>query len=269
MTFSEIIETHLRLTKVSPITAARRAGLNRDAIRSVLRGRSPSVDRAQQICSALGLEFYVGPPREPASTRGAEQTTEYSAGTKDQIVEELRGVLDRITGTLDKDYVEVPVYSEEITGLSQSLNRATECRFPYHRNWLERYGVDKESCFMVRVRGWSMAPTLPDKCFVLVNGAATELRDNAVLLVRHQNRVMVRRAEVDDRGSWMLSGDADPSLKLQRKPDDLVFGEIVWMAHHVRIRMQPVSIAAPAAASPHINPNSFPPLPSPHIHHPR
>ena len=42
--------------------------MNRDTIRSVLRGRVPSVERAAEICEALGLEFYVGPPRDEAAT---------------------------------------------------------------------------------------------------------------------------------------------------------------------------------------------------------
>ena len=45
------------------IRAATAAGLRRDSIRSVLRGRVPSVDRAAEICTALGLELYIGPPR--------------------------------------------------------------------------------------------------------------------------------------------------------------------------------------------------------------
>lgn len=63
MRFRKALEQYLALKGLSPITAARTAGLNRDAIRSVFRGRSPSVDRAAEICESLGLEFYIGPPR--------------------------------------------------------------------------------------------------------------------------------------------------------------------------------------------------------------
>ena len=58
--FKTIIERELERKKVSPIRTALNAGLNRDAIRSVLRNRIPSVDRAAEICAALGLKFYVG-----------------------------------------------------------------------------------------------------------------------------------------------------------------------------------------------------------------
>ena len=61
--FAEVVKDELERRGASPIKQALDAGLNRDAIRSVLRGRVPSVDRAPEICDALGLEFYVGPPR--------------------------------------------------------------------------------------------------------------------------------------------------------------------------------------------------------------
>ncbi len=44
--------------------AATAAGLPRDAIRSVLTGHDPRLSRTVDICRALGLEFYIGPPRE-------------------------------------------------------------------------------------------------------------------------------------------------------------------------------------------------------------
>ena len=64
--FADIITHQLEAKNASPITTALQAGLNRDAIRSVLRGRVPSIERAFEICSALDLEFYIGPPRSAA-----------------------------------------------------------------------------------------------------------------------------------------------------------------------------------------------------------
>ncbi len=58
--FRALIEQALRARGVSAIRAARSAGLSREAIRSVLRGRSPSFERAAEICQALDIEFYIG-----------------------------------------------------------------------------------------------------------------------------------------------------------------------------------------------------------------
>ena len=49
------------------------AGLPRDAIRSVLVGHDPRLSRAVELADALGLEFYVGPPRAAARTRPTER----------------------------------------------------------------------------------------------------------------------------------------------------------------------------------------------------
>lgn len=51
-------------TGETAIGAARRAGLPRDAIRSVLRGHPPNLLRAKKICDALGLTLKVGLPHE-------------------------------------------------------------------------------------------------------------------------------------------------------------------------------------------------------------
>ena len=43
------------------------AGLPENAIRTVLAGHEPKVGRLAEICDALGLELYVGPPRDTAA----------------------------------------------------------------------------------------------------------------------------------------------------------------------------------------------------------
>lgn len=61
--FVEIVRERIEELGISPTTLALQAGLKRDAIRSVMRGFSPSVDRVPAICDALDLEFYIGPVR--------------------------------------------------------------------------------------------------------------------------------------------------------------------------------------------------------------
>ena len=58
--FEEIVRERLAETGETAIGAARRAGLPRDAIRSVLRGHPPNLLRATKICDALGLSLSVG-----------------------------------------------------------------------------------------------------------------------------------------------------------------------------------------------------------------
>ncbi|MDE0388353.1 MAG: hypothetical protein OXI75_06625 [Rhodospirillales bacterium] len=62
--FIRIVRDRLRETGLTTHGAAVSHDLPRGAIRSVLDGHTPKLDRAARICEALGLELYVGPPRE-------------------------------------------------------------------------------------------------------------------------------------------------------------------------------------------------------------
>ena len=53
--------------------ATERAGLPNRSIQSVLEGHVPTIDRAAEICEALGLTFTIGAGRRPESPRGDAQ----------------------------------------------------------------------------------------------------------------------------------------------------------------------------------------------------
>ena len=57
------IEDRLRVGD-SARAIARRAGLPLRAVQNIMEGHQPSLDRAAKICNALGLEAYIGPPRQ-------------------------------------------------------------------------------------------------------------------------------------------------------------------------------------------------------------
>ena len=63
--FRDLVRSRLRETGLSASRAATRAGLPRDAIRSVLRGHPPGVTRAAEICAALGIELRLGANSAP------------------------------------------------------------------------------------------------------------------------------------------------------------------------------------------------------------
>ena len=62
--FAEAIRRRLAERGQSQYRAALGSGLPQDAIRSVLKGHVPRLNRVEQICRALGLELYIGPPRD-------------------------------------------------------------------------------------------------------------------------------------------------------------------------------------------------------------
>ena len=71
--FAEAVRRRLAERGQSQYRAAVNSGLPQDAIRSVLNGHVPRLNRVEQICGALGLELYVGPPRDvPVEADGGE-----------------------------------------------------------------------------------------------------------------------------------------------------------------------------------------------------
>lgn len=62
--FAATVRRRLVEKRQSKHRAAVDSGLPQDAIRSVLKGHRPRLDRVEEICDALGLELYIGPRRD-------------------------------------------------------------------------------------------------------------------------------------------------------------------------------------------------------------
>ena len=60
---------------------AMRAGIPVRSLMGILEGHAPSIERAAEVCDAIGLELYIGPPRDaggqpssrPASDSGDDR----------------------------------------------------------------------------------------------------------------------------------------------------------------------------------------------------
>ena len=61
-----VVRAGLRAASVPEV--ARIAGIPRRSVQGVLDGHVPSLTRAAEICRALGLELYIGPPRSVNET---------------------------------------------------------------------------------------------------------------------------------------------------------------------------------------------------------
>lgn len=73
MDFAEIVLARMRDLGVNVNQAEARCGFEQGYIRGVVRNDDkravPSVDKARRIAEGLGLDFYIGPPRQPSTTR--------------------------------------------------------------------------------------------------------------------------------------------------------------------------------------------------------
>ena len=87
---------------LSTRAAEARAGLPTRSIQGALEGHVPSVDRAAEICDALGLELYIGPPRGPRAAAGSE-----TGGAESQIrrVPTVAPTPDQVAGAPVRDRV--------------------------------------------------------------------------------------------------------------------------------------------------------------------
>lgn len=121
------------------------------AIQSLKKGSSPAFDRVAAMASALGLEFYLGPPRES-------------------------GHLEEIT--LDgSDYALIPMHDAALSAGPGADNDGANVtgHLAFSRDWLKRINVLPTDACLARVTGDSMAPGLPAGAIVLINTARKDI----------------------------------------------------------------------------------------------
>ena len=138
--FISVVSDALAARGETAITAARRAGLRRDAIRSIYRGRSPSIDRAADIAAALDLEFYIG-PRRPAAGQLETNVTELRAAPAMEPVDdrELAELIARLADYWESLEVDAPGQRRLAVAIDIALRGAGErARPPLRRvvQWL-------------------------------------------------------------------------------------------------------------------------------------
>ena len=230
MRVTEIVEAirhELARRDSNPHRAARDAGLPANAIRYLVEGREPKAGRLAEICDALGLEFYVGPPREPPMP--------WSESEKPTTRLERRGgpatrgppLPDRETkGVINA----LPVMVLETPdGNGDGPEMATGCQW-FRRDWMKRFALQEGSCLVTRIRDDRMQPTLPLGASIVVDMGRQERRPGLVFKVIVGNRRVVRRAHRTGDGRWWLTGD-NPRCKAEPWPETAeIVGQVVWTA---------------------------------------
>lgn len=100
-------------------------------------------------------------------------------------------------------------------------------------DWLRKHQIKSEEYSVVGVTGESMEPTLPDGCSILLDHGRTELRDGAILVVRTDDGVVVKRAGMTASGTWALTSDHDAWESMPLADDAIVIEEVKWMAREL------------------------------------
>lgn len=148
---------------------------NTSAIQNIRRGASPSVDRVAALCAALDLEFYIGPKRDlvPAPSMRPENDIHLA----------------------NEDYSLIARYDVNVSAGPGLVPTAEDedGRLAFSRQWLSRHHINPETAGLVKVKGESMAPTIPDGALVLVNCAEQFVEREGIFAFSRSGEAYIKR----------------------------------------------------------------------------
>ena len=99
--------------------------------------------------------------------------------------------------------------------------------YPFRSFRLEEEDIDPEYSMVLRVKGDSMYPTLPDNSAILVDQRRKKLHPNRLYVFRTNGELVVKRARCKD-GRWWFCSD-NPNFKdLAVSAATEVWGEVRW-----------------------------------------
>ncbi|MFZ5749877.1 MAG: S24 family peptidase [Pseudomonadota bacterium] len=213
---ARLVHERLEELGTNPFALEKSAGLPEDAIRGVLRGSLKSgttLNRAQQICEALGLELTIGPPRAEAPA------AEIRKG--------------------GQGFALVPRVEAELAAGAGAENGSEEAveALAFRTDWLRRMGVNPANARLVKVRGDSMEPLIHDQDIVLIDRGRRSVQSGRVYALLEGSEARVKRLDRPDRKTLVIRSDnpAYPS-ELRRGPEIdaiTVIGQVVWCGHQV------------------------------------
>lgn len=191
------------------------------AFQALRRGSSPSAEKLEALCSALGWEMYIGPHRD--------------TGTVEVISEG------------GHDYAHIPVHEASLSAGSGFENGFAEIvdHLAFRRSWLDRLGVSASSAILARIQGDSMAPSIQCGDLVLIDGSRAEVpvrqrppkdtRPAPIYAIVVDGMARVKRVERPEQEIIMLASDNPafgPELLIGQRAIDLkVIGKVMWWGH--------------------------------------
>ena len=251
--FVKAVRECLQASGQSRYRAAVSHDLPRDAIRRVLEGQTPRLDRAAEICRALGLEFYIGPPRPHAQGLEAGRITgaslhdlEAGARTLNRIVVDAGGNpisddlwpvlavrhagLQAIPDSEDIPPKTRPVPIVELAVGAEELGDKAIGNVWFCKSWLDSHGLDPTRCVVIRASDESMEPLLSAGASILVDRERCRRIRDRLFVVRTEAGILVRRAGHAQDGDWMLVSGHPAWESVPWAEDTEIIGQVVWMA---------------------------------------
>jgi len=198
-------------------------GLDENELKGILdakQPRIPSVLKAQKIAEALGLEFYIGPPR----------------------------ALSPIAAADPDDFTPIPILEATLAAGGGALNEdeAVISHLAFRRDWLNRIGVSSGHAIIARAKGRNMEPTIHNGDMVLIdrgtNTVPTRPRDPAdtrparIHALRDDRGARVKRLELAAPVAApgvlaLMSDNPDHPPEFRQVSDVQILGRVVWWGH--------------------------------------
>ena len=265
--FAAAVRTRLKEEGTSVRAAAMRAKIPVRSFQGVLDGQKPSIERAAEICNAVGLEFYIGPPREGArgpetadsagppliplsdlerSTQGLVRLTTVAGGNPIPddlwpVLMERRGIaavgaLDTPVGeaqpnstTAANDDVLVP-FARDVRAAAGSGEMVFEEEADLHiaiPRSLLPPWIRPSGLIGLRAAGDSMEPTLNDGDVILLDRRDAEPVDGQVFVIYTDDGLLVKRLREDGDG-WELTSDNPVYPPRRSGESDRIVGRVAW-----------------------------------------
>lgn len=198
------------------------AGLPADAVRSILRGgkkAGTTLNRAQDVCNALGLELYIGPRRDSGPVE----------------------VIDR-----EAEYAHIPVHDAMLAAGAGAFNGAEEVVdfLAFRRDWLRRIGIDPARAVIARATGDSMQPCVWHGDLVLIDRSRIDPpmhsrtdrgRRAPVFALLDEGAAKIMRVQWIEPGlAALLSDNPDYAPTFARAENLSIIGKVVWWGHTSR-----------------------------------
>ncbi len=100
----------------------------------------------------------------------------------------------------------------------------------FRNDWLLSHSIDPEQSNIIRVRGESMEPTLPNGCSILVDRKRREPHQGRIYVMRTEEGLVVKRLGLDEEGRWELLSDSPDWRVTPMSPGTEIIGEVRWAA---------------------------------------
>ena len=232
---------------------------NADIFQKLRRGSVPSALRLKAACDALGLEFYIGPPRDEAGRSAAEnagkqvhEELERAVQRTEEFLDQLRqakAAADDLTdpealagpkmparilefpASLTPDVLPVPLREEVRAAAGAGAiidNEAVMGYVPFRRDWLVKHGIHNEKSSVIEVIGDSMEPNLQNRAWTLVDHQRVRRLRNSIFVLGTKDGVIVKRL-AKEGGGWQLVSDNRNYKPLPCPQEATVIGQVMWV----------------------------------------